>query len=258
MHRFPLIFGHYFKRAVKHPINLLVYICLPLALIALNTIGMVGLFEMQGSDLATNTDAVAMQTTFLAVMFMISFQFFSGELLLENMYNDLKEGSVRWRLLASPVPQRTFLSGIALSSWIYNIAQALVIFGVTAIAFDVRWGNPLVFVIVLLLVSVLSQLIAALITQLAPKRKTASVAINILCFGMMFLSGMLFVPLGDSAIATFLQQYGTPLALGYRAILYAGPVLDNMAQAWTNIGILAAITAVMAVVVFALGRRRRA
>ncbi|MCL2562688.1 MAG: ABC transporter permease [Oscillospiraceae bacterium] len=258
MSRFPLIFTHYFKRAIRHPLNLLIYIALPLALVVLNMLGNIGMFELQGGDVAAAGDVVAANATFLAVMFMVSFQFFSGELLLENMYNDFKEGSVRWRLSASPVPQRTFILGVALSSWVFNIAQAAVIFGVSAIAFDVRWGNPFVFAAVILLVSILSQLIAAFITQIAPKRRTASVAINITCFGMMLLSGMLFVPLGDSAIATFLQEYGTPLALGYRAILYAGPVFDDMNQALFNLGILAAITAVFAVLVFALGRRRKA
>ena len=258
MSRLSLIFRHYFKRAIKHPINLLVYIGLPVALVVLNMLGAVGLFELQGGDLVANADRVAVQATFLAVMFMVSFQFFSGELLLENIFSDLKEGSVRWRLAATPVPQRTFLSGAVVASWVFNLVQAMIILGVAAVLFDVQWGNPFVLVSVVLLVSILSQLIAALITQLAPKRKTATVAINILCFGMMFLSGVLFIPLGDSAIATFLQQYGTPLALGYRAILYAGPVFDDMGQALFNLSVLGGITLVMAALVFVLGRRRKA
>jgi len=258
MNQFPIVFGHYFKRNIKHPINLLVYIGLPLALAVLNMLGNIGVFQMQGGDLAAAADAVAANATFIAVMFMVSFQFFSGELLVEGIYDDLTEGSMRWRLFASPVPQRTFLSGMALASWMFNIVQALVILGVTAIIFDVRWGNPFVLVAAILLISVLSQLIAAFISQVSPKRKTATVTFNILCFAMMFLSGMLFIPLGDSAVAMFIQQYATPLALGYRAILYAGPVFYNMSQALINLGILAAITAVFAVLVFALGRRRKA
>ena len=258
MKHFPLIFRHYFTRAVKHPVNLLVYVCLPLALVVLNMLGAIGLFELQGGDLAQSTENVAMQATFLAVMFMVSFQFFSGELLIDNIFTDFKEGPVRWRLLASPVSQNTFLLGLVFSSWIFNLVQAAVIFGVTAIAFDVRWGDPAIFIAVVLLVSILSQLIGAFIAQVAPKKKTANVAINLVCFGMMFLSGVLFVPLGNSAIATFLQEFGTPLALAYRAILYAGPVFDNMNQALFNLGVLATITGVMAVLVFALGKRRSA
>jgi len=257
MNQFPLIFSHYFKRNIKNTINLLVYIALPLALVLLNMLGLIGLFEMQGGDLAAAADGVAANATVLAAVFMVSFQFFSGELLLEDIFDELKTGPVRWRLFAAPVPQRTFLSGAAMASWLFGIVQALVIFGVVGLLFDVHWGNPLVFIAVILIVSIMSQLIAALITQLVSKRGTAVVVLNILCFAMMFLSGFLFIPLGNSPIATFIQQYGTPLSLGYRAILYAGPVFDDMSRALFNLGILGAITAVLAVLVFALGRRRR-
>ncbi|MCL2401982.1 MAG: ABC transporter permease [Oscillospiraceae bacterium] len=258
MNRFSLIFWHYFKRTIRHPIVLVVYILLPMGLVVLNMLGNIGMFELQGGDVAAAADGVAATATLLAAMFMVSFQFFSGELLIESIYDDFTEGARRWRLLASPVPRRTFLSGTAMACWVFSIAQALVIFSVVGLLFDVHWGNPLVFLAVILIVSIMSQLIAALITQLAPKRKTATVSMNILCFAMMFLGGFLFIPLGDSAIATFVQQYGTPLSLAYRAILYAGPVFDDMSQALFNLGILVAITAVLTMLVLALGRRRKA
>jgi len=256
MNRFPLIFTHYFKRLLRNPINILVYIVLPMGLVVLNMLANIGMFELQGGDLAANASAVAATATLLATVFMVAFQFFSGELLMENIYSDFEEGPVRWRLSASPVPQRTFLFGAAVACWTFNLVQAILIFSVLAILFDIYWGNPLVLVAVVLIVSIMSQLIGALVSQLAPTRKTATVAINLLCFGMMFLSGFLFIPLGNSAIATFITSYGTPLALAFRAILYAGPVLDNMGHALFNLGLLAVITLVLAALVFTLGRRR--
>ncbi|MCL2365722.1 MAG: ABC transporter permease [Oscillospiraceae bacterium] len=257
MNRVSTIFAHYFKRSVRHPINLLVYIGLPLALVVLNMLGNIGMFELQGGDLAAAEAGITATATFIAAMFMVSFQFFSGELLIYNLYDDLKEGSVRWRLAATPIPRRAFISGAVMASWIFNLAQAFVLFGVSALVFNVHFGNPLMFVSIILLVSIISQLFAAFISQIAPKRKAATVAFNILCFGMMFLSGMLFIPLGNSPIATFIQQQGTPLALGFRAILYAGPVFDDMSRALLNLGILGIIALVLATLVFVLGRRHK-
>jgi len=236
------------------PQNLIFYVLLPLGLVMLNMLGNIGFVEMIAGE-TIDTTALA---TLLAAAFMVSFQFFSGEILIYSIYDDLKEGPVRWRLMASPVPQRTFLAGASMASWLFNLLQGILIFTVTALVFDIEWGNPLVLVAVLLIISIMSQLVAALISQLAPKRKNATVASMIFCFGQMLLSGFFFVPLGNSAIATFLQEHGTPLSLASRAILFAGPILDDMSEAMFNIGVLAAITAVLAVLVFALGRRRRA
>jgi len=256
MSRFFLIFRHYFTRALRDPLNIIVFLCLPLALVALNMLGLIGMFELAGES-ETSASDIAATATVLAAVFMVAFQFFSGELLLYSAY-ELKEGPMRWRLFASPAPPRMFLAGASAASWVFNLVQGFLIFGGIALLFDIYWGNPLILVSVFLLVSIMSQLIAALIFQLAPKRKTASIIINVICFGMMFFSGFLFVPLGNSAIATFLTSYGTPLSLAWRAIVYAGPVLDDMSQAVFNLGVLAAITLVLAALVLILGRRREA
>jgi len=252
MNRFPLIFNHYLKRNLADPMSIVFYFLMPIGLIVLNMLGSIGLFQLSGDYDSANLTATA---TFLAVIFMVSFQFFSGELIIHNIYGELR-GPVSSRLFVSPVPQRTFIMGCAVSCWVFNIIQALVIFIVTAIFFDVYWGNPLVFIAVLLLISIMSQLIGALISILVPTRKVASGILNGLAFLMMFLSGMLFISFGDSPIATFITSYATPLALGFRAILFAGPVFDDMSRAMFNLGILTVITVVLGFIVFVLGRRR--
>jgi len=261
MSRFPLIFRHYFKRNALNPINLAVYLALPVALVVLNVLGNIGVVEMNVGDIDLLPETVVTQfTTMLAAAFMVSFQFFSGELLLESIYSDFREGPQRWRLLATPVPQRTFLAGLSASSWALNLVQGILIFGIIALAFGVYWGNLLVFIAVLLLISIMSQLLAALFSLLIPKQKLASIVWNLFCFAQMLLAGFFFVPLGDSAFATFMATHGTPLSLGWRAIAYAGPVLYDMSSALFNIGILAAITAViaLAVIILSIGRRKKA
>ena len=257
MNRFPLIFGHYFKRSLRDPLNVIIFLLLPVGLVTLNMLGLIGMFDQMADGMETAVDNIAANATVLAAVFMVAFQFFSGELLIYNGY-ELKEGDVRWRLRAAPVPQRTFLAGVSLSSWIFNLAQGILIFSVVVLLFDAHLGNPLIFIAVLLIVSIMSQLLAALIIQLAPRRKTASIVINVFCFAQMFLSGFLFIPLGNSALAEFVTSYGTPLALAHRAILYAGPVLDDMSQAVFNLSILGGITLILIAANLILGRRRSA
>jgi hypothetical protein len=95
--------------------------------------------------------------------------------------------------------------------------------------------------------------------------------VYIISFGLMVLSGMMFIPLGDGVIGTFLRNYGTPLSLGTNAIVYAigdrlpgllarvGAESRGIEQAYINIGILAAATLVLgmitAIVAKAKGRR---
>ncbi|MCL2547299.1 MAG: ABC transporter permease [Oscillospiraceae bacterium] len=256
MSQFTLIFTHYLKRAFRHPVNLLIYIALPLGLAALNMLGAVGMVELtEGADAVTETTAMA---TFLTMLFMVAFQFFSGEQLIYNIFDDLNQGDMRWRLAATPVPKRAFVNGIVAAGWTFNIIQGIVIVGVMALAFGIYWGNLLILVSVFLLVSVMSQLLAALIALLSKTRKTATIVSNIICFGMMLLSGTLFIPLGDSPVAEFVMQYSSPLPIAFRAILYTTPVLDNMNQAIINLGILVAVTVVLAGAVMAVGRRRKA
>ena len=251
MGRLSLTFTHYFKRAFRDPMNLIFFVLLPVALMMFNMVGGLGMM-----DEAQMGNAQQMATV-LAAVFMVSFQFFSGEVLLYSIFDDIR-GDMRWRLSASPVPRRTFVIGAALASWMFNLLQAALIFGVTAVVFDVYWSEPWVMVAVVLLISVMSQLIAAVITQIAKTRKMGSGISMGLNFGMMALSGFLFIPLGDGPISTFLTTHGTPISLASRAILYAGPVLDDMSEAFFNMGILFAINMVLVVLLFVLGRRRNA
>ena len=247
MKQFPLIFRHFLIRSFLDPITIIFLIILPLGIVILTSV----------INIAAGAQDIPMQVTAIATLFMISFQFASGDVLSYSIYDDIR-GPVRWRLLATPVPPGTFFTGAFAASWVFNIVQGILIVGATALLFDTRWGNMFVFAVVLLLVSVISQLMALTIAHFAPTRKMASGIITAIVLFMMFSSGALFVPLGDSAFAVFLQSYGTPLALAWRAILFSGLAEDNMSQAMFNIGILGVIAAVLAGLVLILGRRKKA
>ncbi|MCL2864351.1 MAG: ABC transporter permease [Lachnospiraceae bacterium] len=254
-----LIFKHYFKREATSLVNIGVLLALPMAFIALNLMGNIGMFDLIGEQVGadlTNTFEFTATTTAITILFMVSFQFFAGELILRAINEDLR-GEVRWRLFATPNQGKSFLIGAAASSWVFNLIQGILIFGLSALVFDVYWGNMLVVIPLFLLVSISSQLIASLIAILAPKRAAFGIHTG-MCFLMMFLSGWLFVDFGDGPVARFIMYYVTPLGLGARGILYAGPVGDDMRQALFHLGILAAMTVILAFLVLILGRRQKA
>ena len=198
----------------------------------------------------------AIAITSITVLFMIAFQFFSGQTLVYHIYDDIR-GDVHWRLLATPVPQRTFYVGAFMAAWAFIFTQGLLIIGVTTLIFDMRWGNPLVLIATLFLISLISQLLVVTISQVSKTRQLANGIVMGLGFMMMLLSNALFVNLGSSAIAVFFRTYGTPLALGQRAIMFSGVVETDMSEVMLSMGALAAIVIVLAGLAAVLGRRRR-
>jgi len=207
-------------------------------------------------DLEMGGATASVSSTIFAALFMVSFQFFSGELVFYRIYEDMR-GTMSNRLFMTPITVRTFIGGVAAASWVFNIVQAALIFAIPALIFGANWGNPLVFIGVLLMISVISQLIGALISLVVPKFGVAKGIHAGLCFLMMGLSGGLPIPIGTNDVMIFIMQYGTPLGLGFQAIINSGYVMDDMPQAMLNMGILACIMVVLAVIVAILAKRRQ-
>jgi len=250
MKELSIIFRHFLMRTLREPIVIIFSFLLPIGLTILNTV--INLNFLDQGD----RQAAAIEATVIAALFMIAFQFFSSQVLIYHIYEDLR-GPARWRLLATPVKQGSFLAGAVLASWIFSIIQGLLIIGTSALLFDMHWGNPFILVAVIIMVATIGQLMALLISLATSKLKTAVGITYAIGFSMMFLSGALFVPLGDSAFAVFVQNYGTPLTLAWRAIIFSGVADNDMSLVAFNMGVLGIIAAVMAGVVLILGRRRR-
>ena len=250
MSRFPLIFRHFLFRSFRDPMSMVFFILLPLGLIVLNLSINFAQMEEVGNV------STAVEATAIAAIFMLAFQFFSSDLLVYNVYDDIR-GNVRWRLLAAPVPQHTFFVAAMAASWVFNLLQAAIIMGVSSIAFEMEWGYLWVMFVVVLLVSLIAQLIALLMTQLFKTRKVASGILQGLCFLFMLLSGILFVPLGDNAIATFVQQYGTPLGVAWNAIGNSGLVEYDMSEVVRSLIILGGMIVALAIGCIAASRKGR-
>ena len=277
------IFKHFLVRTFRDPMAFIFFLLMPIGLIVLNLTIMDGVVNISGAQTQpeygyeqvetneSNDDGVeidmVVQATMMTAIFMLSFQFFSADILTYNVFDDLR-GNAKWRLQAAPVPMRKFYVGAALSSWVFNLIQAAAILGVASIFYEVHWGSWPIVVGTILLTSIIAHLIVMLLLQFANSRKLASGVMQGLCFGFMALSGILFVPLGNSPIARFIQDFGTPLGQGINAIGYggAGSIDDalggaggatDIGRALQFLGVMGAVAVVLLLAIIAIRTTKR-
>ena len=265
MNNFFLNLTHYFKRVWAEIVSMTLLLIIPLGLTILNS------FMGEGMTYAGYNIAA----TGAAPAFMLAFQFFNCAIMLGFLYEDFR-GERRWRLRAAPCTLRSFLAPAIIANWIISALFGLVLIAVTGLFFNVYWGNLFVVAAVLALVSLMSIFVAMLLFLFIQKFNVANGMVYIISFGLMVLSGMMFIPLGDGPIGTFLTTYGTPLSLGTNAIVNAmydtlpgmfellglrlGVDVHGIEQAYINIGILAAATLVLGIItaIAAKAKGRRA
>lgn len=199
-------------------------------------------------------------------IFLLAFQFFNMGIMLHYLYHDLK-GDMRWRLRATPNSTLSYVLPAFTASWLFSVLLGLVIVAASVLFLGAYLGSLLVTLVVLLLVSLFASFLAMLLFLFIEKFSLANTLVYVISFALMILSGMFF-SLGDGAFGDFFSQYGTPLVLGQHAIIYAGGLSDIMltdlagtangtVAVWTNIGILAVATAVLAAITLLVARGRR-
>jgi len=253
MSNFFLIFRHYFFRMIREPIALLIFILLPLSLVFMNN--MINFALVDVADDIVN--GYSMSATFVAVAIALLFQFIGGSLVMDAFYTELR-ASLRWRLLAAPVSMNKYMMANLLACIIYSVLMGVLVFAISAIFFNAYLHNPLVVLGVLVTTSTFSQLLGMLLFFLC-KRKNAAEAIIGVFAGTMGV-GMGFLGINFGRAADFIFNNITPLAVSLRAVTFSGfanaDMNADMNIVITNWGILIALTVVLAVAVFTLGRRQ--
>jgi len=248
---FFLIMTHYMKRMLRDMPGLPILLLIPVGIIVINSLA--------GDPVML--DGYNVTASFVMPVMMLAFQFFNMGFLHYVLYTDFK-GDMRWRLRAAPQSLTGFMLPAFTAGWIFSILCGAVITLVSVLFLNVYIGNFLVFAAVLVLVSLMATFLAMLIFLFVAKVGTANVTVYILSFGLLTLSGTFF-PLGNSAAAQFIANFGTPLVIGQRAIIYSGSLNEILAAgrgmegALFNIGVLAAITAVLALGTLLAARGRK-
>ncbi|MCL2249666.1 MAG: hypothetical protein FWC13_10390 [Oscillospiraceae bacterium] len=240
MNTFLWIFRHYFKKNLLSPTNLLV-IGLPLVFLTAFTLIDMFVYDVAGGQYVIFSG--------IAIPLVLGFQFFGADLTADWLHGDLKT-STRQRLLVSPIDQRVFFTGIMTAGWLTNVLYGGVVVAVTALVFDVAWGNFGVVLAVMLCISLITQLVGAIIFYFTKDEKSGNRLTYLfgeIMIGISLLpivAGNIFSP-GGALEAIFDHL---PVSLGTQVV--EG---NNMALGF---GVLILINAILAAVVLLVGRRR--
>ena len=238
---------------MREPIGIAIITCLPILLIVVTTMVFVG---QMPDDVPYMWNGYNVVATYIAIMFMVSFQFFGGNVLMDYIHQDFR-GDRRWRMFSMPVKSNDYVFGIISACVVYCIVQGAVVIGVSAIFLDAYWGNPLVLIAALIACAITSQLIWMLLFLIFPKKSTAEAAGQIVTWGMMIASGWLMGIIdADGSPQGFMARYGTPISLARNAIFNSGFMGEGMSSALFSLGILYGFLLALAAVVFAIGKHK--
>jgi ABC-2 type transport system permease protein len=260
MNNFGMILGHYLKRFIRDWKEVLLLLVIPIGLIILYSLFDADFFGVPEGFMP----GYNIQATFTLPPLMLGFQFFSGSIMLTYLYPDIR-GSMNWRLRAAPLSILSFVVPAFVANWLFAMLLGAIVVAVSVLFLNAYIGSFFILAVVLLLTSMIATLLYMIIFLLVKKSGVANALIYILSFGQFILSGFLFIPLGDNAVSRFLMTYGTPLSLGNRAITYSGSLREiflmgmpmRERQDIFNIGILAAIVLVLAIVMLVVGRKKK-
>lgn len=253
-----LIFKHYLFRSLKEPLGIGIVTVLPTVLIVVMTMA---LTNTLGDGAVYMVGGFNMVSSSLAPLFLVMFQLFGGNILLDYIHPDFR-GDRRWRMFSMPVTTNDYVFGALSACFLYCVIQGAIVIGISAIFLNTYWGNPWVLIATLFACAGLAQLIWMLLFLLFPKKGTVEVIGQCVIWAMTFASGFITTVSGGNAsqasspVLQFLYSYGTPVSLARNAITNSGFIGDNMSDALLSLGILYVLLIVLAVIVALVGKRK--
>lgn len=162
-----LVFKHYLKRILIEPFGIGIVTGMPTLLTIILSSVMMGLIP---ENVPYMWQGYNMVSTHIAIMFMVSFQFFGGNVLLDHIYTDFR-GDRRWRMFAMPVKTNDYIFGILAACLVFCIAQGIMVITISAIFLDVYWGNIWILMVTLIACAGFAQLLYMLLFLLLPKKR---------------------------------------------------------------------------------------
>lgn len=248
---FLLVFKNYLLRISRDIFGVLVFTILPLVIVyILNSI-----YAHSNKDIAY-INGYNMTTTYLSIGMMLLFQLNSGVYLLNYLDADL-EKSIKWRLQAAPYPKYGYAFSCLSACLIFNYMQGVLIVIFTSIFMDAYWGNIFITLLVILLISLISQLINIILFFTIKKLSVAEGFAWFFSWIMAALGGLIF-ELPNNAFFNFIKKYGTPFSLGKTAINSSGFIEKSTYDVVITLTALVVLTSVLSYIVILMGRRKLA
>jgi len=233
------------KRMLRGYLGLLILMGTPLALITV-----LGMVAGNGVDQFGIPMIDGISLTMI-----LAFQLYGGFNTMEYIREDLTS-TKKWRMYSLPYGVHKHAFSIIVSAIFFSAFQGFAMILYTKWMYGVNWGNIGVVIVVLLLMSTLTQLIFFNFVILMKNYKNADRLGTAYGIVSMALAGLWF-PMPDTGILNFLSVYGNPLSLG-RNVMYAFLRGGGIDRAIISMGILFGVSIVVAIISVFNGRRKLA
>ncbi len=233
-----------FRRMLRGYLALILLIVIPMVLIAV-----LGLLVGDAVDTKLGIPIIDE----IAVTMIIIFQLYGGLYTMEFIRKDLLS-STKWRMYSLPYGVHHHAYSIILSCTIFSALQGLVMVYFTKWIYHVNWGNIGLVILVLFVISILTQLVYLNLAITVKSRKVTDILATAYCLISIGLAGVWF-PMPDIGILNFLSNYGNPLSLGRSAII-ASRIGGHWELVFLDVGILVAASVVMGIVAKFMGRKK--
>ena len=243
-----MIFRHYLRRLGSGIFGPLIFVVLP---VLITTV--LSFIYTRNAGEEIYVFGYNMVSTHIARGMMILFQLNSGIYLLNYLNYDFFH-PMGWRLKAAPCRTYVLVLAAITSCMVFTVLQGVFIITATAFLIDVYWGSLWVAVLVVVLLSLISQFLNMLLFFLIRNAGTVEGLSWLISLAMAVLSGVYF-PLPDNTFFRFIQRYGTPFALAQTAIKEAGFLRTSAGQVGVCLTALLAHTLILMFAVIALARR---
>ncbi|ABR49838.1 ABC-2 type transporter [Alkaliphilus metalliredigens QYMF] len=234
------------RRMLRGYLALIILLVTPLALITV--LGMVA-----GNAMDEQLGVPVINT--IAVTMILGFQLYGGFYTMEFIREDLIS-SKKWRMYSLPYQAHQHAFSILLTCIAFSALQGFTMVLFTQWFYGVDWGNIGFVLVVLLALSILSQLVFLNLVLGVKNYKNAERIGTAYGLVSMALAGVWF-PMPDSGVLHFMSTYGNPLSLGENAV-YAFMAGESMNRGALSIVILLVASVVMAIVATLIGRRKLA
>ncbi|MCX7030890.1 MAG: ABC transporter permease [Spirochaetes bacterium] len=246
-----LVIRFSFLRMLREPAGTIIMVGMPLVMIPI--LGAVfAKLTAYSSYLKGAPDMMAFAATGMIVMF----QLFSGRYCMDGTRESLLSER-KWRIYSAPCAPAIHAMGILAASTLVSLLQGFLLVTFTRLALGVRWGSIAVVFLVLLGATLLSQLVNLATLLLARNYGPAITLSWVFAWGSAALGGLIFPLPMDRPFWHFMATYGTPYSLAQTALI-ASTGGGAQSEVAVCIGVLFALSALFALVVTLLGRRRLA